>query len=69
MAVKPMYEAWGVQWATSFVGLLSLVCVPIPFALVVFGRRIREASRFCKGMQESGLSSSGERDEEGGGRV
>lgn len=58
MAVTPMYEAWGVQWATSFVGLLSAVCVPIPFALVVFGPRVRAASRFCRGMSQG--SSEGE---------
>ncbi|KAA8651700.1 MFS transporter [Aspergillus tanneri] len=46
LAVRPMYNAWGVAWATSFVGLLSLLCVPIPFGLIAFGKRIRERSRY-----------------------
>ncbi|KAI9042939.1 putative MFS multidrug transporter [Aspergillus affinis] len=62
MAVKPMYAAWGVQWATSFVALLSLVCAPIPFALVVFGPRIRAASRFCHGMTQQHQESESERE-------
>ena len=41
-----MYEVMGVQWASTLIGLVSLVLAPIPFLFFKYGAKIRERSRF-----------------------
>ena len=41
-----MYEVMGVQWASTLIGLVSLVLAPIPFLFFKYGAKIREKSRF-----------------------
>ena len=41
-----MYEKLGVQWASTLIGLVSLVLAPIPFLFFKYGAKIRERSRF-----------------------
>ncbi|KAL2827886.1 major facilitator superfamily domain-containing protein [Aspergillus pseudoustus] len=48
VAAKPMYASLGVGWATSLVGFVSLLCVPIPFVLLWKGSWLREKSTFCQ---------------------
>lgn len=52
LAAKPLYGSLGVQWATSLLGFLSLVLVPIPFALTYCGPRVRAKSKFCQYLLE-----------------
>lgn len=40
-----MYKNLGVAWASSLLGFLSIVFVPIPFLLYRYGVRIRKASK------------------------
>ncbi|KAL4787024.1 major facilitator superfamily domain-containing protein [Aspergillus varians] len=61
VAAKPMYESLGVGWATSLVGFVSLVCVPIPYLLLWRGEWIRERSAFCQMLGKE----DGEEEEEG----
>ncbi|KIY00264.1 uncharacterized protein Z520_03949 [Fonsecaea multimorphosa CBS 102226] len=41
----PMYHKLGVAWATSLLGFLSLVMVPIPVLFYVYGQKLRAMSR------------------------
>ena len=41
-----MYEYLGYQWASSLLGFLALLCVPMPFLLFKYGKQIRARSRF-----------------------
>jgi DHA1 family multidrug resistance protein-like MFS transporter len=40
-----MYNNLGVGWASSLLGFLSIVFIPIPFVLYFYGERIRIASK------------------------
>lgn len=41
-----MYNKLGVDWASSLLGFLSIVMVPIPIVFYFFGAKIRGLSRF-----------------------
>ncbi|KAH8814962.1 putative MFS multidrug transporter [Xylogone sp. PMI_703] len=41
-----MYDALGVNWATSVLGFATVLLVPIPFLFYKFGPRIRSKSRY-----------------------
>jgi hypothetical protein len=45
-----MYEGIGTQWATSILGFVALIMVPIPFAFYKYGPKIRERSKFAQSM-------------------
>ncbi|KAJ5826913.1 hypothetical protein N7447_003676 [Penicillium robsamsonii] len=60
LAAEPLYESFGVAWATSLIGFISLACIPIPFALMRWGPWIRERSPFCQRLiLEEKLRASG----------
>ena len=42
-----MYHKLGVAWASSLLGFLSVVFIPIPFILYFYGKRIRTASKMA----------------------
>lgn len=39
-----MYENLGIQWASTLLGILGAVFVPVPFLFYFYGDRIRGAS-------------------------
>lgn len=41
-----MYERLGIAWATSLLGFISLLMLPIPWVLFKYGRQIRAKSHF-----------------------
>jgi DHA1 family multidrug resistance protein-like MFS transporter len=43
-----MFHNLGVGWASTLLGCLTIVFVPIPFVLVRYGRRIRLASKHAR---------------------
>ncbi|KAJ5181891.1 MFS multidrug transporter [Penicillium cf. viridicatum] len=60
LAAEPLYKSFGVSWATSLLGFISLACIPIPFALMRWGPWIRERSPFCQRLiLEEKLRASG----------
>ncbi|KAJ5511935.1 Major facilitator superfamily domain general substrate transporter [Penicillium expansum] len=60
LAAEPLYKSFGVSWATSLIGFISLACIPIPFALMHWGSWIRERSPFCQRLiLEEKLRASG----------
>lgn len=42
IAAGPMYEGIGVAWTLTLMGILAVLCVPVPFVLYKYGARIRE---------------------------
>jgi hypothetical protein len=40
-----MYNKLGVGWASSLLGFLSILFIPIPFVLYIFGKKIRLQSK------------------------
>ncbi|KAI0275253.1 MFS general substrate transporter [Gloeopeniophorella convolvens] len=42
-----MYNNMGIQWATTLIGLIAAVLVPIPFLFLKYGARIRKRSKFA----------------------
>jgi hypothetical protein len=60
LAADPLYESFGVSWATSLLAFISFACIPIPFALMRWGPWIRERSPFCQRLiLEEKLRASG----------
>ncbi len=43
-----MYRRLGVGWASSLLGFLSIVFIPIPFVLYYYGERIRARSKMAR---------------------
>ena len=41
-----MYEKLGIDWATSLLGFITIVLMPIPWVLYKFGRSIRSRSSY-----------------------
>lgn len=37
----------GIQWASTLIGCVAIVMIPVPVLFYVFGRKIREKSRFA----------------------
>ncbi|KAK0721446.1 major facilitator superfamily domain-containing protein [Apiosordaria backusii] len=52
LAGPAMYKAMSPQWAGTFLGLLEVMLVPIPFMFYKWGDRIRGKSRVIKQMRE-----------------
>ena len=42
----PMFHNLGVPWATSLLGFLCVVMVPVPILFLIYGKRIRKLSKF-----------------------
>ncbi|KAJ5166958.1 major facilitator superfamily domain-containing protein [Penicillium canariense] len=63
LAADPLYAKLGVSWATSILGFASMVCIPIPLALLYYGPWIRKRSPFCQRLLEEDMNkaSSGTR--------
>ncbi|KAL2171461.1 hypothetical protein VTG60DRAFT_2868 [Thermothelomyces hinnuleus] len=52
LAGPAMYEAMTPQWAGTFLGLLEVLLIPIPFAFYRYGHKIRDRSRVIRRMRE-----------------
>lgn len=52
LAGPAMYKAMSPQWAGTFLGLLEVALIPIPFVFYKYGHRIRAASPLIKSMRE-----------------
>ncbi|KAI9689653.1 MAG: hypothetical protein M1820_010123 [Bogoriella megaspora] len=46
--VDPMFHNLGIDWASSLLGFIAVVLIPIPFLFYVFGRRIRARGTWSK---------------------
>jgi len=53
LAAPAMYKALGPEWAGTLLGLLEVICIPIPFVFYRYGHRIRERSTLIREMREN----------------
>ena len=62
-----MFDNLGIQWAGTLLGCLAAICVPIPVCFYVFGKNIRQKSKFAPIMKPSkkdeGYLDSGSNDD------
>lgn len=52
LAGPSMYKAMGSRWAGTFLGLLEVACIPIPFVFWRYGAKIRMKSALIRSMRE-----------------
>ena len=48
LATGPMYDALGVEWATSLLGFASTVCIAVPVGFLIWGEKLRDGSKFSR---------------------
>jgi hypothetical protein len=48
LTLSPVYETLGIGWATSLLGFLALLMLPIPFVFFKYGAAIRSKSKYPK---------------------
>ncbi|CAD6576900.1 MAG: hypothetical protein ASARMPRED_007937 [Alectoria sarmentosa] len=46
LAGLPMYDALGLGWGNSLLGFISILLIPVPMAILVYGERLRKSARF-----------------------
>lgn len=51
LAGPKMYETLSPQWAGTLLGLLEVICIPIPFVFWRYGGKIRAKSRVIQQLQ------------------
>ena len=69
-----MFNGMGIQWASTLLGCVAAIAVPMPVFFYVYGKRIRAKSKFAPAPdieqdkrrdEESRGASSGELEEKG----
>lgn len=45
-----MFDGMGIQWASTLLGCVAAVLIPIPIAFYIYGRRLRGRSKFAPTM-------------------
>lgn len=45
-----MFDGLGIQWAGTLLGCLAALCVPIPVCFYLFGKKLRQKSKFAPTM-------------------
>ena len=54
---KQMFEGMGIQWASTLLGSVAVVLIPIPFVFYWYGGRIREKSAYAPTRLSRGITS------------
>ena len=52
LAGPSLYATLGANWAGTLLGLLEMICIPIPFIFYKYGHKIREKSTLIRQMSE-----------------
>lgn len=52
LAGPSLYATLGANWAGTLLGLLEVLCIPIPFIFYRYGHKIREKSKLIRTMRE-----------------
>ena len=47
---RQMFNNLGIQWAGTLLGCLAAICVPIPVCFYLFGKKLRQKSKFAPTM-------------------
>lgn len=53
LAGPSMYRTLGPHWAGTLLGLLEVICIPIPFIFYRYGGKIRQKSKLIREMREN----------------
>ncbi|KAK3714466.1 hypothetical protein LTR37_007772 [Vermiconidia calcicola] len=53
LAGPSMYKSLGANWAGTLLGLLEVLCIPIPFVFYRYGASIRKRSKLIRSMREN----------------
>ena len=48
--VSPMFHNLGTPWASSLLGFISVLLLPIPFLFYIYGARIRKKGKYTAGL-------------------
>jgi hypothetical protein len=62
-AARPMYEALGIGWGCTLLGIVSVAMGVVPFAFLRFGGTIRERSKWCGELKRAKEKERMEREE------
>lgn len=46
-----MFNGLGIEWASTLLGCLALICVPIPICFLLYGKKLRQKSKFAPTMK------------------
>jgi DHA1 family multidrug resistance protein-like MFS transporter len=63
-----MFQGMGIQWASTLLGCVAAVLVPIPIGFYFFGKRLRMNSKFApfyEAVQEGHAAEEAEEQAEG----
>ncbi|PNY28471.1 transporter [Tolypocladium capitatum] len=60
---RQMFEGMGIQWASTLLGCVAVVLVPIPFVFYKYGGRIRERSAYAPTMPTQPFEEEEEEEE------
>lgn len=60
LVAPAMYRAMTPQWAGTFLGLLQVALIPIPFVFYRYGARIRAKSKVIQQLREDGIRNEGQ---------
>lgn len=58
-----MFERLGVNWAGSLIGFLAVAFLPIPFLFYLYGKRLRQMSKFAHNFDQKPAAAEKEHDE------
>lgn len=47
IATRPMYMGIGVHWTLTFLGILAVLLIPVPYWLLMSGKSVRQRSSFA----------------------
>lgn len=62
---RQMFQNMGIQWASTLLGCVAAVLVPIPVAFLFFGRSLRKRSKFAPFYEHVQESQAADEDEGG----
>jgi DHA1 family multidrug resistance protein-like MFS transporter len=58
-----MYNALGINWASCLAGFIGLLFTPVPFLLLIYGRRIRRMTKHGRHSEDHSMALAAERRE------
>ena len=61
---RQIFDNMGIQWASTLLGCLAAILVPIPVIFYFFGKRLRMKSKFAPFFEPAQEAASGEQEEE-----
>lgn len=61
---RQMFNGMGIQWASTLLGCVAVVLVPIPICFLLFGKKLRMKSKFAPFFEPPAPQSPGEQEAE-----